>query len=246
MMDMQERFAPLMAAALHYADSSEGLAMTLEDIQARILELADEERALPPVLSADGGRPDMPEARRRELEEARFAVYAWVDEKLLNARRPDAGSWMPLSLQCRYFSTTEAGQLFFSRLGGLLKAFGIAGEENGEPLDLAQRLERASRRLQNKVGVDALLMFALCLLYGFQGRLYGQDELLARVRRACRTLLLRPEILPAAETASAQHARQMLLQRLETAGYVLIPVIVCILFWLYCANILANIPAKGF
>ena len=110
----------------------------------------------------------------------------------------------------------------------------------------AQRLERASRRLQNKVGVDALLMFALCLLYGFQGRLYGQDELLARVRRACRTLLLRPEILPAAEAASAQHARHMLLRRLETAGYVLIPVIVCILFWLYCANILANIPAKGF
>ena len=90
------------------------------------------------------------------------------------------------------------------------------------------------------------LMFALCLLYGFQGRLYGQDELLARVRRACRALLLRPEILPAAETASAQHARQVLLRRLETAGYVLIPVIVCILFWLYCANILANIPAKGF
>ena len=90
-MDMEERFAPLMAAALHCAGSSEGLAMTLEDIQARMLELADEERAMPPALTAHGGPTDMPE-RLRELENARFAVYAWADEKLLNARRPDAAA----------------------------------------------------------------------------------------------------------------------------------------------------------
>ncbi len=245
-MDMQERFAPLMAAALHFAGTSQGLSMALEDIQSRMLELAEEERALPAALPAGGGPLDMPEERRLELEECRFAVYAWADEKLLNAPRPDAGSWMPLSLQRRYFSTTEAGQIFFSRLDGVLGTLGIAGDENGEPLDLAQRLERARSGLQEKAGAGALRMFALCLLYGFRGRLYGQEELLARVRSACRTLLLRPKILPEPKAAFARHDRQTLLRRLETAGYVLVPVIACILFWLYCANTLAHIPVKGF
>ena len=242
-MDMQERFAPLMAAALHCAGSPQGLAMPLEDIQSRLLRLADEERSLPPGLPADGSQ-GLEEACRRELEEARFAVYAWADEKLLNAPRPDAGAWMPLSLQCRCFSTTEAGQQFFVRLDAMLQALGIAGEENGRPLDLAQRLERARSRQQG--GAGALEIFALCLLYGFKGRLFGQDELLARVRKACRALLLRPEILPAQEESHAQQDRQTMLRRLEAAGYVLIPLAVCVLFWLYCASVLARIPVKGF
>ncbi|MCR5563002.1 MAG: DotU family type IV/VI secretion system protein [Desulfovibrio sp.] len=243
-MDLQERFAPLMAAALHYAGSPQGLATPLEDIQARLLEQADEERALP-VPSAGGDLPDMPEERRRELEDARFAVYAWTDEKLLNAQRPDAAAWMPLSLQCHYFSTTEAGQTFFSRLDALLTALGIAGE-GAEPPDLAQRLEQARGLPPDSSRVDVLRVYALCLLYGFRGRLYSQDDLLARVRKACRALLRRPEPAQAPKAAPARQDRQTLLHRLEPALYVLVPIAVCGLFWLFCANILAHIPVKGF
>lgn len=244
-MDLQERFAPLMAAALHYAGSAQGLAMPLEDIQARLLEQAEGERAIP-ALSADGGLPDMPEERRRELEDARFAVYAWADEKLLNAPRPDAGAWMPLSLQCRYFSTTEAGQLFFSRLNAVLDTLGITGEDDGEPRDLAQRLEMARSLPADGAGVDVLRIFALCLLYGFRGRLYGQKDLLARVRKAAEVLLRRPETRPAPKAVPVRHDRQTPLHRLEPALYVLVPVAGCVLFWLFCANILAHIPVKGF
>ncbi len=243
-MDLHERFAPLMAAALHYAGSPEGLAMPLEDIQTRLLEQADEERAMP-VPPTGGGLPDMPEERRRGLEDARFAVYAWADEKLLNAQRPDAAAWMPLSLQCHYFSTTEAGQTFFSKLDAQLTALGIAAEEE-EPAALAQRLEQARSLPLNDSGLEVLRVYALCLLYGFRGRLYSQGELLARVRKACRALLRRSEPARAPETAPARQDRQTLLHRLEPALYVLVPVAVCGLFWLFCANILAHIPAKVF
>ncbi|MBQ9406912.1 MAG: DotU family type IV/VI secretion system protein [Desulfovibrio sp.] len=243
-MDLQERFAPLMAAALHYAGSPQGLAMPLEDVQAQLLEQADEERAMP-MPSAGSGLPDMPEERRRELEDARFAVYAWADEKLLNAQRPDAAAWMPLSLQCHYFSTTEAGQTFFSKLDALLTALGITSEE-AEPPDLAQRLEQARSLPSEGSGLAVLRIYALCLLYGFRGRLYSQDDLLARVRKACRALLRRQDPAQAPKATPVRQDKQTLLYHLEPLAYVLVPVAVCALFWLFCANILAHIPVKGF
>ena len=244
-MDLQERFAPLMAAALHYAGSAEGLAMPLKDIQARLLVMADEERARS-ALDAEDGLPDGSEERRSGLEDARFAVYAWADEKILNAPRPDAGDWLPLSLQYRYFSTTEGGEQFFSRLDAVLDTFGIAREADGESRDWVQRLELACGLSANNAVTEVLRVFALCLLYGFRGRLHGQDELLARVRKTCRMLLRRPETAaPALVTTKARENRQMLLQRIEAVACVVVPVVVCVLFWLFCANILAHIPGQG-
>ena len=244
-MDLQERFAPLMAAALHYAGSSEGLAMPLEEIQKRLFERADEERAMP-LLTADGGLPDLSEERLSELEDARFAVYAWADEKLLNAPRPDSGEWMPLSLQCHFFSTTEAGQQFFSRLDTILNSFDTVDDKDEDAPDLAERLEKACTKQTDLSKVDLLHVYALCLLYGFRGRLYGQEELLTRVRKACHMLCKRPKPMPVLQEAPARHSTKPLLSILESAGYVLIPIGVCALFWLYCANILAHIPVKGF
>ncbi|MBQ7608724.1 MAG: DotU family type IV/VI secretion system protein [Desulfovibrionaceae bacterium] len=233
-MDLQERFAPLMAQALHCA-SGEGLAMPLEAVQTRLFSLAEEERS---ALAFSSDLPD-------RLEYARFAVYAWADEKLLNAERPDAGAWLPLSLQCRYFSTTEAGHIFFTRLDDVLDSLGIAREVDGVPQDLAERLERACHLAPERSGVDVLRIFALCLLYGFRGRLFAEEELLLRVRKACRALLRQPETVSLTSAPSSSHAGQSLLGRLEPLFYVLVPVAVCALFWLFCADILAHIPVQG-
>ncbi len=147
-MELMERFSPLMSEALHCSGSAEGLALPLEEIQRRLVETAEQERSAVP-LSANDTLPDFSDVRRRELEMCRLAVYAWADEVMLHSPRPDAMSWMPLSLQCRYFHTTEGGQLFFTRLTGLLDDMGIAAdEEDGEggTDDIAVRLQSGSLR----------------------------------------------------------------------------------------------------
>ena len=48
-----------------------------------------------------------------DYNQARFAVFAWIDEAILNS------SWQGEQLQLLYYNTAEAGELFFERLGAL-------------------------------------------------------------------------------------------------------------------------------
>ena len=244
-MELFERFFPLMSEALHCSGTPEGLALPLEDVQARLVRLADQERASVPESGIDR-LPDFSEARRQDLDLCRFAVCAWVDEKLLNAPRQDAAAWMPLSLQCRYFGTTEAGQRFFTYLDGLLDGFGLSAQENGEPVDLARRLELAGGFSPDAAGMGVLQVFALCLLYGFRGRLYGQPDLLARVRKACYGLIAVRDLTSAEQVSPRRETGKAVLHGLEPVAYVLVPIVTCVAFGLYCADILSNIPIKVF
>ena len=217
-----------MAAALHCA-STEGQSLPLEDIQARLINLADKERLLPldqEVL----------------IDDARFAVYAWVDEKLLHAERPDALGWVPLSLQCHYYSTTEAGRLFFTRLNALLDQLGIAKEEE----DLGQRLELALNLTKESRPYEVLQIFALCLLYGFSGKLYNKKELLARLRKTSLLLLKQNSTLIEQTITPQVQIKQSNFQIFEPVLYVMVPIVISIIFWFYCADILAYIPLKEF
>ena len=236
-----DRFAPLMSEALHCAGSPEGLALPLEEAQARLIDLAEAERAIP----LDATAPTRERERRGVLDQCRFAVYAWVDEKMLNAPRPDAAAWVGLSLQSRYCATTEGGHLFFAHLEELLDSLGVARLKDGTPLALDRRLELAAALPPDEPGREALAVHALCLLYGFSGRLYEDPELLAGIRKAAHALVpRRPERGPAAHALTRESGRA-LLHSLEPALYVLVPVAVTALFALFCAAVLANIPVRG-
>ena len=108
MKNLCERFAPIMAETLHYAGAPEGLAAPLSEAAGRLVELAERERALPACAPAQASTP------RRDLEQARFAVFAWADEQMMSSQRAEASSWAVMSLQYRYFGTAEAGRLFLS------------------------------------------------------------------------------------------------------------------------------------
>lgn len=238
-MDILERFAPLMAEALHCADTPEGQALPLEEVQARLLHLAGEEalQVLPPDQD--------PEALRAALDDSRFAICAWVDEKLLSSSRPDAAGWLPLSLQCRFFATTDAGQLFFVRLDRVLEELGLPAEENGEARSLESRLERAAVLQSDAPGLGALPVYALCLLYGFSGRLYDQPEVLDRLRKLCLRLLPCRRARGSGRSLRGRR-RNSLFRALEPALlWVLAPLLVCALFALFCAAILTSTPVRG-
>ena len=259
MVDLRERFAPLMAETLCCAGSAEWLEKPLSEANSRLLELAERERATP-LFFADSDS----QAYKKELEQARFAVMAWADEQMLASSRADAASWAAMSLQFHYFSTAEAGRLFYQELEKCLDARGIArrvrvkSEESRDSedfnretqpereewrvLSLAERIEAAASAHRTGSDEGALAIFALCLLYGFRGALYGDPATLARIRRACRALF---DGAPALGIPPQRSKSSDWLLWGERIAYLLVPVLVCLLFAVYCGGVLANAPFRG-
>lgn len=52
-------------------------------------------------------------------DQARFAIFAWVDEMILSSTWQHKGQWQGEQLQRTYFQTTDAGEIFFDRLNAL-------------------------------------------------------------------------------------------------------------------------------
>lgn len=246
-MELYLRFAPLMAEAMHLADTGEGLSLPLSAIERTLVALAEEERGRHVSEHENSGKNE-----QNLIEDARFAVYAWVDEKILNAGREDAQDWLGRSLQCRFAQTTQGGQLFFTRLARLLDGLGIEQERNGHPLDLAERLESAqSQNLTSfsegriSFSHEVLGVFCLCLVYGFKGSLYGEKDLLSRIRTVSEKILRqRPS-----EQYVLEEKKRAPLKRVPDIFRTLlliVPVAVTVIFWLYCGNLLSRIPIPNF
>ena len=93
----------------------------------------------------------------QDVEDITYAVVALADEVALNAGEALASYWMMNLLQFKYFRENTAGDGFFTRL---------------------DEIRRNPRRR------DALRAYALCLLFGFQGKYRirgGELELLTLI-----------------------------------------------------------------
>lgn len=90
--------------------------------------------------AADGGLPE------EDYDMARFAMCAWIDEAVMNSSWNHTMRWQKEPLQRRYYTTTNAGELFFERLNA------IGPHQN-----------------------DVREVYYLCLAMGFKGR-YGNVE----------------------------------------------------------------------
>ena len=103
----------------------------LADFWLPILEQARRSFAAPPADTAEVGRSlvaalDAAAARAAEhghsqdqIQQALFAVVAWIDEAAMTRPWPGASAWRLAPLQRHYFSTTRAGVEFFQRLQAL-------------------------------------------------------------------------------------------------------------------------------
>ena len=93
----------------------------------------------------------------RSYDDARFAVFAWVDETILNMPWSQREEWRPNLLQTGYYSTTSAGSEFFERLNRL----------------------RADQEGVREV-------YFTCLSLGFRGRYHqeGDEFLLAQLKKS--------------------------------------------------------------
>ncbi|MBX3261217.1 MAG: type IVB secretion system protein IcmH/DotU, partial [Labilithrix sp.] len=100
---------------------------------------------------------------KRDLDDAKYAVVAFIDEQLFRAPWAGRQEWMLEPLQLVYFNENTAGEGFFERLDAL---------------------EREPARLH------VLEVYYLCLALGFQGKfaVRGGDGLGATVDRLVGTL----------------------------------------------------------
>jgi type VI secretion system protein ImpK len=93
----------------------------------------------------------------RSYDDARFAVFAWVDETILNMPWSERENWRRNLLQTAYYSTTSAGSEFFERL---------------------------NRLRSDQEGVREV--YFTCLSLGFRGRYHqeGDEFLLAQLKKS--------------------------------------------------------------
>lgn len=78
-----------------------------------------------------------------DIAEIRYALVAFIDAQLLKANWPGRAEWMKLPLEVEIYQRFSAGEDFFKRMSSLL---------------------REGNRL------DALSIYAFCLLLGFRGK----------------------------------------------------------------------------
>ena len=88
-----------------------------------------------------------PQGNSEDYINARFAVFAWIDEMVMNSAWQGKNAWLKETLQRRYYQTADAGELFFDRLNQI----GIH---------------------QNQVRE----VYLICLALGFEGRYCNPDD----------------------------------------------------------------------
>jgi type VI protein secretion system component VasF len=244
------RFFPLIHSARSLASDA---ALPLSEISARLYELAREEQDSPVPARADPDgekpAPGLP-AERPDLSRCRLAVYAWADEILLTSARPDASLWAAYSLQHTFCQTSAAGTLFFQTLDELLDALlPLTGEaaEAGEEFVLPARLEAAARlSREENFARRELDVFALCLLLGFCGRYFEMPRQREKLREAARLILRGSEGAKAPSPNRRVWRHQELPYAMEWIFYAILPLIATLLFGLYCADLLVEVPRIGF
>lgn len=137
-------------------EAPENLAIIFQELLTATVRLRSNRQA---VSDAESFRANTREAlrladaegRRRgyseeEMQLARFAGVAFLDESVLNSRNPVFADWPRKPLQEELFGVHQAGEIFFRNLERLLK-------QNDSP-GLA----------------DVLEVYYLCLLLGFAGK----------------------------------------------------------------------------
>lgn len=135
---------------------SENLALAFQEMFTVIVRLRSNRQA---VTDAEQFRANMRGALKRAEQEAMargygqeetrlaaFALVAFLDESVLNSRKPVFDDWSRKPLQEELFGVHMAGEVFFQKLEQLLA-------------------RRDSREL-----ADLLEVFQLCILLGYKGR----------------------------------------------------------------------------
>jgi type VI secretion system protein ImpK len=219
-MRLSDCFIELVAYVAYFTKTVANKQPPFEQVKADIQRLCAESQQ---CLERENVNPE-------DFDQARFAIFAWVDETILNSAWKQKNRWMGEQLQRIYYNTSDAGELFFERLNNL---------------GLHQR--------------DVREVYYLCLALGFKGRYCheGDDFLLEQLKSSNLKLLMGSsagipsldsgELFPEAYTAQAvgtepsRYKFRMPGITLLSLGF---PAILYIVLYLVYRFILSNVGAN--
>lgn len=95
-----------------------------------------------------------------DVQLAKFAVVAFLDESVLSCKSPVFSDWARKPLQAELYSHQLAGEVFF------------------------QELQKILKRSDSPQTADLLEVYCLCLLMGFKGQYASEGELRSLTRQA--------------------------------------------------------------
>ncbi len=95
-----------------------------------------------------------------DIQLAKFAVVAFLDESVLSCKSPVFSDWARKPLQAELYNHQLAGEIFFQELHKILK------------------------RSDSSQTADLLEVYCLCLLLGFKGQYASEGELRSLTRQA--------------------------------------------------------------
>lgn len=95
-----------------------------------------------------------------DIQKAKFAVVAFLDESVLGCKSPVFSEWARRPLQAELYNHQLAGEIFF------------------------QELQKGLKRGDSTQTADLLEVYCLCLLLGFKGQYASEGELRSLTRQA--------------------------------------------------------------
>ncbi len=116
-------------------------------------ELGDEEvlrRRVKGLLDKSGIEAARAGHAREDVQDAKFALVAFIDETILSSEWMQRDRWLARPLQLEIYDRYDAGEEFFEKLEGL--------------------------RAQRALHADVLEVYYLCMALGFKGRYQLHDQ----------------------------------------------------------------------
>lgn len=127
-----------------------------------------------------------------EVDQACFAVFAWVDETVLCSSWEGTREWLKNPLQREFYGTANAGEEFFERLEDLLHGKDKPVDETLF-VDFAKESEQKAHTDKARNGKTEILeVYTLCLSLGYTGKYFCESDSsrLDKLRNTCLSRLV--------------------------------------------------------
>ncbi len=108
-MRLTECFMDIVAYIAYFLKSVKKKQPPFEQVKTDILRLVDQSEAI--FTQSAFSRDD--------YDHARFAIFAWIDEAVMNSPWEHKNQWLKEQLQRVYYQTADAGEIFFERLNSI-------------------------------------------------------------------------------------------------------------------------------
>ncbi|MGL1932057.1 MAG: DotU family type IV/VI secretion system protein [Desulfotalea sp.] len=110
-----------------------------------------------------------------QFNNARFAVFAWVDEAILCSNWHGVNEWLRNTLQREYYGTSNAGEEFYKKLKELIPdESSLAEKEHGRSGSKSVLSSEDDSLIFSRK--EVIEVYALCMSLGYNGAYFSEHD----------------------------------------------------------------------